>query len=377
MNATTDARQPSLLRVALKGLLLFLAIDLLFAALAPQRVLGRISAYNTIFPGHARLPYGENPDQAYNFSLYSLEAMFASHQVAAGVKPAHEYRVLLIGDSSVWGYLLKPDETLSADINAANLLTADGRQIRAYNLGYPTLSLAKDLVILKYAMAYQPDLIVWLLTLESVPVNKQLDSPIVQNNPAEIRELINAYSLNLDPNDPRLTSTGFWDRTLIGQRRALADLLRLQLYGVMWAATGIDQYYPAQYDPPQEDLAADESFQGLQPPRLRPQDLSLEILSAGAKIAGNVPIMLVNEPIYLSQGENSELRYNFFYPRWAYDQYRQILLQTCQSEAWRCLDEWNLVPPGEFTNSAIHMSPIGTQLFADKIGKAIAAQSSP
>jgi hypothetical protein len=219
MNDRKDVRNISLWRVLIKGLLLFLAVDLLFVPLNPLSMLGQVSAYNSIVPGRLSLPYGENPDQAYNLSLYSLDAMFASHELSAGKKPPDEYRVLLIGDSSVWGYLLKPDQTLSAYINAANLTSADGRQVHAYNLGYPTLSLTKDLVILRYAMQYQPDLIIWLLTLESFPVNKQLDSPILQNNPVATRDLISTYSLNLDLHDPRFVTPGFWDATLIGEHR--------------------------------------------------------------------------------------------------------------------------------------------------------------
>ncbi len=372
-----DTRNFSWWRVLAKGLLLFIALDLLFMLLSPLSVLGKLSAYNSIFPGRMRLPYGENPDQAYNFSLYNLDAMLASHELSARSKPGDEYRVLLLGDSSVWGYLLKPEQTLSADINAANIKAPDGRIVHAYNLGYPTLSLAKDLLILDYALRYHPDLVIWLVTLESFPLSQQLDSPILQNNPAATKKLISAYSLNLDLHDPRFVTPSFWQATLVGQRRALADVLRLQLYGIMWAATGVDQYYPAAYDPPQADLAKDESFQGLLPPNLLTQDLSMDILSAGMRSAGDVPIIFVNEPIYLSRGENSDIRYNFFYPRWAYDQYRQIIAQACQAEKWTCLDEWNLVPSSEFTNSAIHMSPRGTELLAAELGKAITARISP
>jgi hypothetical protein len=363
-------------RVILKGLLLFIMIDLLFVPLAPLPILGRISAYNHIFPGRVRLPYGELPDQAYNLSLYSLEAMFASHEITSP-KPINEYRVVLIGDSSVWGYLLKPENTLSSYINSTDLTLEDGRVVRAYNLGYPTLSLAKDLIILDYAMHYQPDLIVWLVTLESFPREKQLDSPIIQNNPSMIQKIISTYSLNLNPQDSRLITPHFWNSTLIGERRALADLFRLQLYGVMWAATGIDQYYPASYDPPQENLPPVETFNNMLPPVLSPDGLSLDILSAGSHMAGNVPVVYVNEPIYLSHGENSNIRYNFFYPHWAYDQYRQLLANTCQSQKWQCLDEWNLVPPEDFTNSAIHMTPAGTQMLALQIEKVIISLLSP
>ena len=88
--------------------------------------------------------------------MLNLDAMFASHEIASGPKPAGEYRVLLIGDSSTWGWLLKPGETL-AQINRAHLQAADGRTVRAYNLGYPIISLTKDVLIIDRAMQYQPD----------------------------------------------------------------------------------------------------------------------------------------------------------------------------------------------------------------------------
>jgi hypothetical protein len=373
MQQKTNSNNLSLKRVIIKGVLLFLLIDLLFAIQNPLSYLGHISGYNLIFPGRVRLPYGEKSDQAYNLSLYSLEAMFASHELAAGTKPSNEYRVILIGDSSVWGYLLKPENTLAAYINAANIQVDKGRTVRAYNLGYPTLSLAKDLLILSDVMRYEPDMIIWLVTLESFPAEKQLDSPIVQNNPTRVRDLISKYSLNLASNDPRFVGKNFLGSSLVGQRRALADMLHLQLYGVLWAATGIDQYYPESYDPPQEDLDKDESFHSLQPPQLNLSDLSLEILTAGTQMAENLPIIFVNEPIYISQGENSDIRYNFFYPRWAYDQYRLLFAKTCQEYEWQCLDEWNLVPAAEFTNSAIHMTSFGTQQLASQLEDAIQA----
>ncbi|MFZ0532864.1 MAG: hypothetical protein WAM09_06755 [Anaerolineales bacterium] len=367
----------SLKRVIIKGVLLFLLTNLVFAPLAPLPILGQVSAYNVIFPGRVRLPYGENPDQAYNLSLYNLEAMFTSHELAAGDKPADEYRVLLIGDSSVWGYLLKPENTLSAVINTADLKLSDGKYVRTYNLGYPTLSLAKDFLILNYAMHYQPDLIVWLITLESLPLDKQLDSPILQNNTTKVQDFITTYSINLDLLDSRFVIPNFLASTLVGERRALADILRLQLYGVMWASTGIDQYYPASYEPPLENLPLDEAFHGLHPPELNPKDLSLDILSAGKIMSGNIPILYVNEPIYLSHGENSDIRYNFFYPRWVYDQYRQLFAETCQEESWQCLDEWNLVLPDDFTNSAIHLTPNGTRNLGSELEKAILSLANP
>ena len=71
-------------------------------------MVGKLSLYNRLWPGRIRLPFGENAQEAYNLSLYDLEAMFASHEINAGDKPENEFRVILIGDSATWGTLLDP-----------------------------------------------------------------------------------------------------------------------------------------------------------------------------------------------------------------------------------------------------------------------------
>jgi hypothetical protein len=357
--------------VLIKALVLFIAANVLFAFTNPSPALGRLSAYNGLFPGRLRLPYGDRPDLAYNLSLFNLDAMFASHEIASGRKPADEFRVVLIGDSSTWGFLLRPEDTLSALLNARGLVTPSGKQVRVFNLGYPTMSLTKDLLMLSRALRYQPDLILWLVTLESFPASKQLASPIVQHNPQEVRELIAGSNLRLDADSPEFVTLSRWDQTLIGQRRAIADWFRLQLYGVLWSATGVDQVYPEKYDPPQRNLTAEEVFYGLEPPLLNESDLAFDALEAGVKLAGDVPVMFVNEPIYLSDGQNSDIRYNFYYPRWIYDQYRQAMRLRAEANGWLYLDVWNLVPAGEFTNSAIHLTPVGENQLAEQISRMI------
>jgi len=357
--------------VIIKGTLLFVLANLLFAWVDPLAGLGRISAYNWLIPGRQRLPYADHPEKAYSLSLYNLEAMFASHEVAATPKPKDEFRVILLGDSSTWGFLLPNEHTLSGFMNAELASLPDGRKIQVYNLGYPVMSLAKDLLILSYAMHYQPDLIVWLVTLESFPYDKQLYPPLLQNNPARMAQLIQAYDLRLDPADPLFVRSSFWDRTIVGSRRPLADLIRLQLYGPLWAATGIDQVIPETYIPRQEDFEQDESFHDLQPPLLIESDLALDILRAGILMAQPVPVLIVNEPIFISQGKNSEIRYNFFYPRWAYDRYRQIMADYSARQRWRYKDFWDAVPGQDFTNSAVHLSAAGSRQMAKLLLQAV------
>jgi len=354
-------------RVLLKAAFLFLLVNTLFLLYNTASTLGKVSAYNHLFPGRARLPYGENPERSYNVSLFNLDAMFASHELVAGEKPEDEYRVLLIGDSATWGFLLEPDETLSAALNQENVSLPDGRRVHFYNLGYPVMSLMKDLLVLSRAQQYEPDLILWIFTLESFPYDKQLFPPLLQHNPLPVSKLIDEYQLNLDAQDQDLVRSSAWDKTLIGSLRSLADWWRLQLYGVMWAATGIDQDIPQEYPPRLEDLSADDNFHNLQPPHLGEEDLALEILKAGVDLAGETPILMINEPMFISQGQNSDIRYNFYYPRWAYDDYRRILQEQSQKNGWNYADLWDAISREEFTNTAVHISPEGNQQLAVKI----------
>jgi hypothetical protein len=330
------------LNIFLKGIFLFIIFNLVIALWQPQ--IGKFSLYNSIFKGRERLPFGENPKQAYNLSLFNLDAMFASHIIHGTEKTEDEFRVIVMGDSSVWGTLLKPEETLTGQLNQMNL-SACGKNVEAYNLGYPTISLTKDVMLLEYAMGYEPDLILWMTTLDAFPVEKQL-SPIVENNQKQ---------------------KTFWDKTFIGDRRAWADLIRLQIYGVMWSATGIDQIYSDDYEKAQTDFDTDESYHDFVKPNLDENLLALNALETGFHIAGETPMILVNEPMLISSGNNSDIRYNFFYPRWAYDEYRKLMFELSEENNWMYVDLWDVVPADEFTNSAIHLTPAGEKILVDSL----------
>lgn len=356
-----------LLRVGVKAAALLVVCNLLFMLTSPLPSIGRISWYNWLIPGRERLPYGENPAQSYSLSLNSLDAMFASHAISRP-KADDEFRVLLIGDSSTWGFLLEPDDTLAGQLNRANMTTIDGKAVKVYNVGYPTMSLTKDLLLLDYAMRYEPDMVVWLFTLESFPRTEQLDSPLVYNNPDPVRDLMVRYDLNLDL-DSRLfvqNATGL-DATLIGQRRPLADWLRLQVYGVLWMTTGIDQYYPPSYTLRQSDFDENIRWKSLDPQPLDATLLALDVLVAGIERVGDVPILLVNEPMFISDGTNSDLRYNFFYPRWVYDDYRELIQATAEADGWAYVDLWDVVNPAEFTDSPVHLTPNGTRILSRQL----------
>ncbi|HSO12573.1 MAG TPA: hypothetical protein VLT51_09375 [Anaerolineales bacterium] len=360
-----EQNKPSIniFRVFFKAGILFALFNFAFVFVNAE-TLGKISLYNKVFPGRERFPFGEKRE-AYNISFYNLDAMFASHIVSGTEKAPNEYRVFLIGDSSIWGTLLTPEQTLAGQLNA-NSITTCGKTVHAYNLGYPTISLTKELMILDQALEYQPDMIVWLTTLESFPLVKQFESPLVANNAERVRALIKKYDLSADPNDPALVQPSKWDQTFVGQRRAVADLLRLQIYGALWASTGIDQFYPENYERAQTDLEASDDFHQL---KSLQGTLALDVLDAGMSVS--IPTLLVNEPILISNGLNSDIRYNFFYPRWAYDEYRILLSEYASENQWSYLDLWDLVSMDEFTNSGIHLTPYGESLLTTEVAQEI------
>ncbi len=150
--------------------------------------------------------------------------------------------------------------------------------------------------------------------------------------------------------DSRFIDPDFFGMTIVGQRRNLADLLRLQLYGFSWAATGIDQYIPPEYTPRQSDFDEDTTWYDFTPDQPFTQtDLAFDVLSAGINRIGNVPLLLVNEPIFISSGQNSDLRYNAWYPRWAY-QFLPHHVDRLRRRKYRPLSR----PVGHYRPIAVH-----------------------
>ena len=365
-------------RVLAKGMILFIVINLVSAAIPIPY--GKLSVYNILLQGRERFPFAEEaPEKIYNLTITNLDAMFSSH-IIASPKSKDEYRVVLLGDSSVWGASLRPEDTLAGQLDAANLITCNGRKVHAYNLAYPRNSITKDVLILSDTMRYKPDLIIWITTLGSLTPDRRLDHPIVQSNPTRLYELNHKYDLKFDFSTINFYHTSFLDRTVFGYRRDIFDWARLQLYGVLWAATGIDQVYRNSfkvYSLP--ELTEDVSFLDWQPPTFDPQLLSLDMLEAGMEIAGKTPVILVNEPILIiSDQKNSDLRYDPSYPRWVYDQYRQVMDEESRKNGWQYIDLWDLVPSTEFWGDTdLHLTPAGEARFAERLIPYIQSASCP
>lgn len=353
------------IRILVKAILFVVLFSLAFSLLVNVPI-GRLSLYNHLYPGRERFPFGENPAISYNLSIYNLDAMLASHEISAARKAPNEFRVFVVGDSSAWGFLQQPQETLAGLLDSRGM-QLDGKRVRVYNLGYPSLSVLKDLLIFDRARQLQPDLIIWLVTLESLPLEKQLDTPLVANNPLAVNQLIERYQLTKFANQ----SIDWKEATLFARRREMADIIRLQIYGAMWAATGIDQDYPSDYTPALRDFDVDESFYDFTPYDLDARRLALDVIDQTIKVNDDIQFLVINEPILIAAGANSDVRYNYYYPRWAYDQYRILMRDNMDKTGINYYDLWDLVPQDHFTNSAIHMDRSGEEILAERIASII------
>ena len=364
-------------RVLLKTAVLFALFNALWFATQPLALLNKLSVYGAFFPPRERFPFAEFPEASYAVSVDSLDQLFASHRIAQP-KAADEFRVALLGDSAIWGYLLRADQTQAACINALDLRTSDGRRVRAYNLGYPTLTVIKDFLILRRALAHAPDLIIWSTSLASLYPSDQLDFPLILAQREEVSALQAQYAFKLDQYP--LPSRSWQERTFFGQRRAIADWLRHQLYAPAWASTRLDHVLLRFVAPHPVNLLPDDNVLSVnvlnlrQARRIAPEDLNFDVLSVGVALAAErgIPTVLVNEPIY--RNEAHPLRYNTYYPRWAYDDYRAAFAQLAQRQNWRYLDFWDAVPADQFTDTDFHLTADANCAYAERLIKAALAQ---
>jgi len=347
--------------VFLKALILFLAINVLYGFIQPP--IAGISIYNTMIPGLKRMPFGNSADP-YTVTVDNADAMFAAHEISAEKSP-NEIRVAVIGDSSVWGENLQNDETLTGQWNKQDLRCGD-KTIRFYNLGYPHPSIIKDLIFIEETKPHQPDAIVWLVTLNTL-FNQFRLNPFVVENRDRALSLMTTYSIPFAPQRALEEGHGgFYERTLIGRREFLARWLKLQTLGLVWTATGTDQHIlVGQLPAMPHDVRKKPEYRDLSPDTDLNPLLLLSAIDAGYDLAGDTPMLLVNEPIFVADGQNSGIRYNDLYPRWAYDQYRQLLATS--ASVYNYLDLWNVIPSEYFTDTPMHINADGERLLAEQI----------
>jgi hypothetical protein len=375
----TDAPSIHPARVAVKALLLFIVFNLVYAAVRASPgwfIVVRRGGYER-FPA-LWLPNVHNDGSvSIEREMFSnMDILFTSH-ILTRPKAADEFRVFIFGDSSVWGTALYNDETLAGQINKLDLHTCSGQRVVAYNLGYPSNSATKDLLFMQRAQQYQPDLNVWLFSMLAFQ-NIRQDVPFVVDNPRAVQELMTEYGL---PHDTSLLSVPpdpLWGATIAGQRRDLNLLVRLQASSLLLGVLGMDDprivnEHGVHYrDAPKSA----EDFFGILPPADLSGYLAFETLPFATDITGG-KIIYVGEPIEISTGEFSNISYNSTFPRWAYDQFREVVSGMSAEGGWTYLDLWNLVPEEQFGSSIFHLLPEGEAALAERLSETILLSACP
>ena len=349
-------------RVLVKGILIFVVLEAAILWLVPDP--GIINVYALLGLKRERLPISTLDPIDSPLDVNNLDAMVASHIVSRPKAP-DEFRVLILGDSAVWGLNLAPDQTLPSQINSLALMCGS-KKVITYNLSFPRSSSTKDLMILDKVMKFQPDMVIWLVTWYTLMPKTRFDHVIIAQNPEEFYTLGHRFDFLPKDYQPLTIGDNFYD-----QQRALFRVFRYQLFPAIQMATDIDQI-PGPPEVLPAGLSSDTTFEGLKPPTLRKSQVSLDQVHDFYDLAGKTPVLLINEPMLILNGiPNSDLRYNSYYPRWVYDQYREYLNEAAVGNKWNYLDLWNIFPSSYFTDTPLHLNPDGEKLLAQAISPSI------
>ena len=362
-----------MLRVFAKALILLIVFDALQMALGLTSAIDHWPIYRAFTPPTARL------GDAFHIgdpAWWRLDVLFAAHQIAQPKAP-DEYRVVVLGDSAAFCLYCSVADAIPQALTDLGQ-TIDGKPVRAYNLAYPGPDWLKDVLILKHALEYQPDAIVWLVTAKGSsdqPTPAQPDAHLFTRlNADELPDLQRRYGFTVWELAQFADADAWYQSSILAKGGRLRDWLNLMARTLHRALIE-----------PGKDLTREYLLPG-EPVTQRPMKFPAEITSelpgygtlpnsrwelllTGQRLAqeAGVPLLLVNEPIYLASGPHSDVNYNSDYERAVYDRFRTALASFTREHGLRYLDLWDQLPPEEFSNTALHYNLQGNQHIAREI----------
>jgi hypothetical protein len=367
----TSPRQ--FLRVLLKALVLLIIFDVLQMALGLGNALDRWSIYRAFTPPTMRLGLAE---QIGDPAWWRLNVLLDAHEIAQPKAP-DEYRVVFLGDSSTFCLYCRAGEAIPKDVTDLGV-TIDGKRVRGYNLAYPGPDWLKDILILKHALHYQPDAIVWLVTAKgssNQPTPAQPDAHLFTRiNADELPELQRRYGFNTWETRHYAAADAWYQSSIWLRGGRIRDWLVLLARTLRNAALYPDDDRTKQYLLPGEpvtqrpirnpaEITSDQPGYGTLP------NDRWDLLLVGQRMAqeAGIPLLIVNEPIYLASGLHSDVNYNSDYERAVYDRFRNAMTSFTREHRLRYLDLWNHLPPEEFSNTALHYNLPGNIHIAEEI----------
>jgi hypothetical protein len=327
-------------RVIVKALILFISFNLILTSFPDltgfvfRQFLPKLHKFPTdvvYYDPRARHGFGVE-------NVFDVNVLFNTHLVSYEKKPANQYRIIFIGDSTV------RDGTIYPIVNRQG---CGGKILHAYDLGYYGTSATKDLMILQKAMQYSPDLIVWSVTSGTLS-NEPKDFAMA--NSGDLVSLIHTYRMSMPADQSYTNGISF----LSGADEILLQTRLLINYSVLFPAFGSSR---AVIETGFEDVVGNngETQQVLPGSGV----YLFSALTAASKIAGDIPLIMINEPrprVVVTQAD--------------YLQYRQELLSLNGGQPWFFLDLWNLVPDRDFIDK-IHRNADGEVVYNKAVLPAI------
>jgi len=371
----TSPRQ--LMRIMIKAIVLLLICDALQIGLNVASIVEQWPIYKSFTPPTARLGLA---NQIGDPIWWRLDTLLDAHEIAQP-KATGEYRVIFLGDSATFCLYCRSTEAIPQLFTELGA-TIDGKRVHAYNLAYPGSDWLKDILILKHALNYQPDAIVWLVTAKGAsdqPLPQEPDAHLITRlNADELPSLARQYNLDTWETRRYADADAWYQRSIWTHGGRYRDWLVLIARSI-----GNDLSYPGK-DLTQEYLLPGEpvTTQPIQavaeinsslPGYDRFPNRQWDLLLAGQRMAqeARIPLLIVNEPIYVGSGPNSEVNYNSFYERDLFDRFRAAMTDFTQQHTMTYLDLWNRLPPENLSNTSLHYNLEGNRRVAEEVMKAL------
>jgi hypothetical protein len=231
-----------LLRAILKGVGLYLLLNIVYGVVNPVQT-GRLpTLYNGLFPGRVRFQ---------KFNEYDPYRMVDDHIISTA--SAETFNIVILGSSEMWGAGTLADNTIPAKLDRMGLVAADGRPVRVYNLAHPTPYAFRDLIILDVVLQRRiPVDLVIVSTFYSSLSLRFIWAPVIRANMPLAVNVLDRYHVSsayvlvdgalMEPWRPFFLH--MWD-----DRDALMIWVTSQINGFVWSMSRID------FDVEQDELA--------------------------------------------------------------------------------------------------------------------------
>lgn len=360
-------------RAVVKAMLLFVAFDLFQAMIDLPARLERLPVLGAV--EDARIARLTIPKDVETLQWFPLGPLLDAHEIGRAKAP-DEYRVGVLGASGTYCDTCTPAEAIAGAMSAEDARIED-RRVVAYNLSVKGVDWLKDVLILNRAVDRGVDAVVWLVTAyRSVdqPFKKDdLPHSFVTLNQDDLPALAREFGISTWETRRSDTERVWWRRSLWftgGRYRDWLVLLgrTIVLAGIPGDPTALPKPDDAERinDRPIKKVAR---FNSQTPGAQEMPNARWNLLRVGAELARRrgVRLLLVNEPILIGSGANSEVNYNSHLERKYYDRYREVMATFARDNQIEYLDLWNLLPPEDFTDMVLHHTPAGNAKIADAV----------